>query len=44
MNAEHGTFKPLIISTTGGAGPECSMFHKHITDRIATKTDQLYEK
>ena len=44
MNVEHGTFTPLIFSTTGGVGPECSMFHKYIADRIAIKTDQRYEK
>jgi hypothetical protein len=44
MNIEHGTFTPLIFSTNGGEGPECSMFHKHVAERIAMKTDDRYEK
>ena len=38
MNIEHGTFTPLVFSVNGGASPECSMFHKHLAEKIATKT------
>ena len=44
MNAEHGTFTPLVFSLTGGEGPETSMFHKHIAQKIANKTEEKYEK
>lgn len=44
MNMKHGTFTPLIFSTNGGEGPECSMFHKHVAERIAKKSDDRYEK
>ena len=32
MNIEHGTFTPLVFS----------VFHKHIADKIARKTEQSY--
>ena len=43
MNIEHGTFTPLIFALNGGVGKECSMFHKHIAEHIATKSGDLYE-
>ena len=42
MNIEHGTFTPLVFSVTGVMGKECSVFHKHIADKIARKTEQSY--
>ena len=44
MNIEHGTFTPLVFSINGGAGPECLTFHRHLAERIATKTEERYEK
>ena len=44
MNIGHGTFTPLVFSVNGGASPECSMFHKHLAEQIATKTGERYEK
>ena len=44
MNVEHGNFTPLVFSLTGGEGPETSMFHKHISQQIAIKTEEKYEK
>ena len=44
MDVEHGTFTPLVFSLTGGEGPETSMFHKHIAQKIANKTEEKYEK
>ena len=44
MNIEHGTFTPLVFSVTGVMGKECSMFHKHIADKIATKNDEKYSQ
>ena len=33
-----------MFSLTGGEGPETSMFHKHIAQKIANKTEEKYEK
>ena len=44
MDIEHGTFTPLVFSLNGGIGTECSMFHKHVAEKIANKTDECYEK
>ena len=35
MNIEHGTFTPLSFALNGGVGTECSIFHKHFSERIA---------
>ena len=40
MSIEHGTFTPLIFSVTGGAGQECSRYHRHLTEKISAKTQQ----
>ena len=44
MDIEHGTFTPLVFSVSGGMGKECSMFHKHVAEKIAIKTEERYEK
>ena len=44
MNIEHGIFTPLILSVSGGIGKECSMFHKHVAERLGIKTGKSYEK
>ena len=44
MNVEHGTLTPLVFSLTGGEGLGSSMFHKHIAQKIANKTEEKYEK
>ena len=44
MNIENGTFTPLVFSVNGGMGKECSMYHKHIAEKISTKTEERYEK
>ena len=44
MNIEHGTFTPLFFSVSGGIGKECSIFHKHVAERLAIKTGERYEK
>ena len=43
MNIEHGTFTPLIFALNGGVGTECSIFHKHLAERIASKTKDKYD-
>ena len=44
INVEQGSFTPLIFSTNGGFGPECSLFHKHLAERLSEKTNDRYEK
>ena len=44
MNIEYGTFTPLFFSVSGCMGKECSMFHKHISERLTIKTDESNEK
>ena len=44
MNVEHGTLTRLVFSLLGGEGSETSMFHKHITQKIADKREEKYKK
>ena len=44
MNVVHGTFTPSVFSLTGGEGPATSIFHKHIAQKIANKTEEKHEK
>ena len=44
MNIKHGTFTPLAFSVSEGMGKECSMFHKHVAERLEIKTGERYAK
>ena len=44
MNIEHGTFTPLVFSVSGVLGKECSMFHKHVSEKIAIKYNKNYKE
>ena len=44
MNVERGFLTPLVFSFTGDEGPQTSMFHMHISQKIANKTVKRYEK
>ena len=44
MDIEHGTFTPLVFAVSGGMGRECSMFHKHVAERLSIKTGERYER
>ena len=44
MDTDHVTFTLLVFSVSGGMGKECSMFHKHVAERLAIKTGERYEK
>ena len=37
MEVEHGTFTPLIFTTTVVMSHECSVFHKALTEKIGLK-------
>ena len=42
MHVEKGSFTPLIYSTTGGMGSECTRYHKRIAELIAKKGGDSY--
>ena len=39
---EHGTFTPLIFTTTGGMSKECMTFHSRLAQLICTKKGEHY--
>ena len=43
MEVEHGTFTPLVFTTTGVMGHECSIFYKTLAEKISTKKKERYE-
>ena len=42
LNVEKGSFSPLIFSTTGGMGPECTRYHRRVAELIAAKRGEEY--
>ena len=40
LQVEKGSFSPLIYSTTGGMGVECTKYHKRIAELIALKRNE----
>ena len=42
MEVEHGTFTPLIFTTTGVMGHECSIYHKNLAEKISEKKNERY--
>ena len=43
-NMAHGTFTPLIFTTTGGMGKECLNYHSRLAELIANKKGEDYAK
>ena len=41
---EHGTFSPLVFTTTGGLGPTATIVYKRLASRIAEKHNRAYGK
>jgi len=39
---EQGTFTPLVFTVAGSMGPECSIFHKNLAEKLASKTGEQY--
>ena len=37
LDIEHGTFTPLVFTTTGGMGKECLKYHSRLAQLIAIK-------
>ena len=44
LNIEHGTFSPLIFSTTGGMKKESLNYHSRLAELIAIKKGEDYAK
>ena len=42
IEVEKGSFSPLVFSTTGGMGPECTRFHKRLAELISAKRGESY--
>ena len=42
LDSEKGSFTPLIFTTSGGMGPECTIFNKRIAELIAEKKNERY--
>lgn len=42
LQVEKGSFTPLIFSTYGGMGPECTKYHKRLAELIANKRNESY--
>ena len=41
---EHGTFTPLVFTTTGGFGPAALVIFKHLASLLAIKWDTHYSR
>ena len=41
-DVEHGTFTPLVLSTSGGWGPSATTAYKRLASLISTKISQPY--
>ena len=44
LDIEHGTFTPLIFTTTGATGKECLNYHSRQAELIAMKKGEDYAK
>lgn len=42
LQSEKGSFTPLIYTTSGGMGPQCTIFHKRLAEKIAIKRKERY--
>ena len=43
MEVEHGSFTPLVFTTTGVMSHECSIYHKALAEKISQKQGERYE-
>ena len=42
LQVEKGSFSPLIFTTTGGMGPECTKYHKRVAELLSNKRGESY--
>ena len=43
MEIEHGSFTPLVFTTSGVMSHECTKFHKALAEKLSIKKDERYE-
>ena len=43
MEVEHGSFTPLVFTTTGVMAHECTIFHKTLAEKISNKRGDRYQ-
>ena len=44
LDIEHGSFTPLVFTSTGGMCPECLRFHSRLAELIADKKGEHYSR
>ena len=44
LDIEHGSFKSLVFTSTGGMGPECLRIHSRLAELIANKKGEHYSR
>ena len=44
LHVEKASFTPLVFTTTGGMGKECTQFNKRLAEMITEKTKEKYSK
>ena len=44
IQIEQGTFTPLIFTTTGVMGHECSIYHKNLAEKISEKRKKVAKR
>ena len=44
LDVEHGSFTPLVFTTTGGMGKECIRYHTRLAELIAAKKGEHYSQ
>ncbi len=42
IQVEHGTFTPLVFSTSGGESPECRRYHQRLASLLSAKRKEDY--
>ena len=42
MSVEHGTFTPLVFSSSGGMAPECRVFYQKLSSMISEHRKETY--
>ena len=43
MEVEHGSFTPLVFTTTGVMSHECTVFHKALAEKLSRKRGDTYQ-
>ena len=43
MEVEHGSFTPLVFTTSGVMSHECSIYHKTLAEKLSKKKEERYD-